>query len=162
MMSSPGVRRASSRTLSALSSASASAMRAGGRGSSEHARREPHWAAPRIRDTHSFVDARTTTLAHARIGERLTVDRVDGERSFRRRLMELGLVPGTPVELVAVAPLGDPIELLVRGCSLSIRRGEALWVSVRRDGGATGCCDERAPAPATPAAAPPCGTCGSR
>ncbi len=100
------------------------------------------------------------TLAHARIGERVTVERIGGERSFRRRLMELGLVPGTPVEMVGVAPLGDPIELLVRGCSLSIRRGEALWVSVQRNGGvpgrATGCCD--APAPA----ALPCQSCGSR
>jgi ferrous iron transport protein A len=74
------------------------------------------------------------TLAHAHLGERLTIERVDGERSFRRRLMELGLVPGTHVELVGVAPLGDPLELLVRGCSLSIRRSEALWVAVRRQG----------------------------
>lgn len=100
------------------------------------------------------------TLAHARIGQRLTVTRIGGERSFRRRLMELGLVPGTPVELVGVAPLGDPIELLVRGCSLSIRRGEALWVSVQRqDGGAAGCCDAEAP---SVDAAPACGSCGSR
>lgn len=104
------------------------------------------------------------TLAHARIGERLTVERVGGERSFRRRLMELGLVPGTPVELVGVAPLGDPIELLVRGCSLSIRRGEALWVSVRRNGGTAGCCDASTPAaePAAATAASPCGSCRSR
>jgi hypothetical protein len=46
--------------------------------------------------------------------------------------MELGLVPGTHVELVGVAPFGDPLELLVRGCSLSIRKGEALWVTVER------------------------------
>jgi len=44
--------------------------------------------------------------------------------------MELGLVPGTAVEVVGVAPLGDPFELLVRGCSLSIRRGEAAEVAV--------------------------------
>jgi hypothetical protein len=44
--------------------------------------------------------------------------------------MELGLVPGTRVELVSVAPLGDPLELLVRGTSLSIRRNEAAVVRV--------------------------------
>ena len=44
--------------------------------------------------------------------------------------MELGLVPGTRVEVVGVAPLGDPLELLVRGCSLSIRRTEAEIVHV--------------------------------
>jgi ferrous iron transport protein A len=58
------------------------------------------------------------------------VDHVGGERSFRRRLMELGLVPGTRVELVGIAPLGDPLELLVRGASLSIRRSDARAVSV--------------------------------
>jgi Fe2+ transport system protein FeoA len=99
------------------------------------------------------------TLAHARTGERLVIERVGGERSFRRRLMELGLVPGTLVELIGIAPLGDPMELLVRGCSLSIRRGEALWVSVRRNGpAAAGCCDAEPPA----AAPSPCSSCGSR
>jgi hypothetical protein len=44
--------------------------------------------------------------------------------------MELGLVPGTRVELKAIAPLGDPLELLVRGASLSIRRAEAALVRV--------------------------------
>jgi hypothetical protein len=45
-------------------------------------------------------------------------------------LLELGILPGTRVEVVGVAPLGDPIELLVRGSSLSIRRSEAASVSV--------------------------------
>lgn len=90
------------------------------------------------------------TLAHAHLGERVTIRGIDGERSFRRRLMELGLVPGTHVQLVGVAPLGDPLELLVRGCSLSIRRGEALWVSVARNG-----------ATAAPACGSGCGSCGA-
>ncbi len=69
-------------------------------------------------------------LAHARIGDVMTVQHVGGERAFRRRLMELGLVPGTRVELISVAPLGDPLELLVRGASLSIRKAEAACVQV--------------------------------
>jgi Fe2+ transport system protein FeoA len=69
-------------------------------------------------------------LAQTRIGQVVTISHVGGEGSFRRRLMELGLVPGTRVELVGVAPLGDPLELLVRGSSLSIRRTEAMGVSV--------------------------------
>lgn len=56
--------------------------------------------------------------------------RVGGSGSFRRRLMELGLVPGTRVEIRGVAPLGDPLELLVRGASLSIRRADASAVEV--------------------------------
>ena len=60
----------------------------------------------------------------------MQVVRVAGQSSFRRRLMELGLVPGTRVELVRVAPLGDPVELLVRGASLSIRKAEAGEIEV--------------------------------
>src|SRR5882724_13122201 len=69
-------------------------------------------------------------LAQTRIGQVVTVEHVAGEGSFRRRLMELGLVPGTRVTVVGVAPLGDPLELLVRGGSLSIRRAEAEGVAV--------------------------------
>lgn len=69
-------------------------------------------------------------LADASIGQVLTVTRVGGERAFRRRLMELGLVPGTRVEFAGVAPLGDPLKLVVRGCFLSIRRNEAASVDV--------------------------------
>ncbi|MEP7050060.1 MAG: FeoA family protein [Pseudomonadota bacterium] len=69
-------------------------------------------------------------LAHTRIGQIVTVEHVGGEGAFRRRLMELGLVPGTRVQVIGVAPLGDPLELLVRGGSLSIRRSEAEGVSV--------------------------------
>jgi ferrous iron transport protein A len=69
-------------------------------------------------------------LAQTRIGQVVTIEHVAGEGSFRRRLMELGLVPGTRLEVVGVAPLGDPLELLVRGGSLSIRRAEAEGVAV--------------------------------
>ncbi|HEY4103478.1 MAG TPA: FeoA family protein [Polyangiaceae bacterium] len=69
-------------------------------------------------------------LAQTRIGQVVTVEHVGGEGSFRRRLMELGLLPGTRVEVVGIAPLGDPMELLLRGGSLSIRRSEAEDISV--------------------------------
>ena len=55
---------------------------------------------------------------------------IGGERSFRRRLLELGLVPGTEIRVRNVAPLGDPIEIELRGCRLSIRRAEALRIDV--------------------------------
>ncbi|MCA9165981.1 MAG: ferrous iron transport protein A [Planctomycetales bacterium] len=60
---------------------------------------------------------------------------VGGARSFRRRMMELGLVPGTAVVITNVAPLGDPLELLVRNCRLSIRRAEAEAIQVLRPEG---------------------------
>lgn len=71
-------------------------------------------------------------LAALGLGDVATIEHVGGERAFRRRIMELGLVPGTRVELVGVAPLGDPLELLVRGSSLSIRRADAAEVRVVR------------------------------
>lgn len=69
-------------------------------------------------------------LADAPLGEPFVVVSVGGERGFRRRLMELGLVPGTEVRVAKVAPLGDPLELVARGCSLSIRASEARAVRV--------------------------------
>jgi ferrous iron transport protein A len=75
------------------------------------------------------------SLADLKLGDVVSVEHVGGERAFRRRLMELGLVPGTRVELVAVAPLGDPLELLVRGSSLSIRRADASAVRVEQAAG---------------------------
>ena len=71
------------------------------------------------------------TLAQSRVGDVVAIEAVEGERSFRRRLLELGLVPGTLVTFLGVAPLGDPLQLTVRGCQLSIRRSEALQIRVR-------------------------------
>ena len=62
----------------------------------------------------------------------VTVSAVEGERGFRRRLMEMGLCPGTAVTITNVAPLGDPLEIDVRGGRLSIRRDEAAQIRVRR------------------------------
>ena len=70
------------------------------------------------------------TLGDVSPGTRVVVARVGGARAFRRRLMELGLIPGTTVEVVRVAPLGDPLELCARGCNLSIRRADARMVDV--------------------------------
>jgi Fe2+ transport system protein FeoA len=69
-------------------------------------------------------------LSEIKPGQVVHILSIAGQSSFRRRLMELGLVPGTRVELVRVAPLGDPVELLVRGASLSIRKAEAGVIAV--------------------------------
>jgi ferrous iron transport protein A len=65
------------------------------------------------------------TLDQVPLGATTMVVSIGGERSFRRRLMELGLLPGVTVAVIRVAPLGDPLELRLRGSSLSIRRREA-------------------------------------
>ena len=71
-------------------------------------------------------------LGELPIGGSGAVSRVDGARPFRRRLLELGLTPGTRIEVLRVAPLGDPIEVLVRGYRLSLRREDARLVEVTR------------------------------
>ncbi len=70
------------------------------------------------------------SLADVPLGTPVRVASVGGERAFRRRLMELGLVPGTEVVVAKIAPLGDPLELEARGCTLSIRAAEARAVTV--------------------------------
>ncbi|MDF3069096.1 MAG: iron transporter FeoA [Polyangiaceae bacterium] len=76
-------------------------------------------------------------LSEIKPGQIVEVVNVAGQSSFRRRLMELGLVPGTRVELLRVAPLGDPVELLVRGASLSIRKAEAGVIEVVKESAAS-------------------------
>lgn len=73
---------------------------------------------------------RPATVADLAPREDGVISEVGGDRAFRRRLMELGLVPGTRIVLHKVAPLGDPLELEVRGCRLSIRRREAAAVAL--------------------------------
>lgn len=70
------------------------------------------------------------TLDQVVPGVAVVVETVGGARAFRRRLMELGIIPGTRVEVLRVAPFGDPMELLARGCHLSIRASEAREVGV--------------------------------
>ncbi len=63
-------------------------------------------------------------------GESARIDRLNGSADVRMRLLEMGLTRGTTVRLVRVAPLGDPIELAVRGYRLSVRKSEAAAVLV--------------------------------
>jgi Fe2+ transport system protein FeoA len=70
------------------------------------------------------------TLEQVAVGVAVVVEKVGGARSFRRRLMELGIIPGTRVEVLRIAPFGDPLELSARGCNLSIRAADARQVEV--------------------------------
>jgi Fe2+ transport system protein FeoA len=66
-------------------------------------------------------------------GEEALVERVGSDTTnFRQRLLEMGIIKGTQIELIRFAPLGDPIEVRVRGYRLSLRRGEAATVFVRK------------------------------
>src|SRR5699024_2483706 len=70
------------------------------------------------------------TLKELNVGQTATVVRLHGEGPVRRRIMDMGLTKGTEVYLRKVAPLGDPLELTVRGYELSIRKADAAMVEV--------------------------------
>lgn len=70
------------------------------------------------------------TLKDAKVGDTVTVSRLHGEGALRRRIMDMGLTKGTSVYIRRVAPLGDPVEITVRGYELSIRKGDADSIEV--------------------------------
>ncbi len=70
------------------------------------------------------------TLRDVKIGETVTVARVHGEGPIKRRIMDMGLTKGTDIFVRKVAPLGDPIELTVRGYELSVRKADAALIDV--------------------------------
>ncbi len=70
------------------------------------------------------------TLNQASIGQTVTIRKVGGEGELRRRLLDMGLTPKTNVMIHKIAPMGDPIELHLRGYSLSIRLQEASKIEV--------------------------------
>lgn len=66
-----------------------------------------------------------------RVGERVKVQGFqEGGGAYRRKLLSMGLTPGVELEVVRVAPLGDPVEVKVRGTSISLRRDEAAALRV--------------------------------
>ena len=69
-------------------------------------------------------------LVQLPLGQVAEILSVDCDRAVSRRLMEMGLLPGTEVRVVRVAPLGDPIELRVRDYALSVRRTDATRIAV--------------------------------
>lgn len=71
------------------------------------------------------------TLKDVPVGSSCTVSALTGTGAVRRRIMDMGLTRGTSVYVRKVAPLGDPVELTVRGYELSIRKSEAADVEVR-------------------------------
>ena len=70
------------------------------------------------------------TLRDVKVGEKATIVRLHGEGALKRRIMYMGLTRGTEVFVRKVAPLGDPMELTVRGYELSVRKGDAELIEV--------------------------------
>ncbi len=68
------------------------------------------------------------TLKQAKIGETVRVVKVHGEGAIRRRIMDMGITKGVNITVRKVAPLGDPIEINVRGYELSLRKADAEMI----------------------------------
>ncbi len=70
------------------------------------------------------------TLKEVKIGQSAIIKKLHGEGAVKRRIMDMGLTKGTEVYVRKVAPLGDPLELTVRGYELSLRKEDAQWIEV--------------------------------
>ena len=68
------------------------------------------------------------TLKEVKVGETVKVVKLHGEGAVKRRIMDMGLTKGTEVHVRKVAPLGDPVEVTVRGYELSIRKADAEMI----------------------------------
>ena len=71
------------------------------------------------------------TLKDVKIGETVVIEKLNGEGALKRRIMDMGLTKGTQVYVRQVAPLGDPMELTVRGYDLSVRKADAALLAVK-------------------------------
>lgn len=71
------------------------------------------------------------TLKAAKVGSTVQVVRLHGEGAVKRRIMDMGITKGVPLYVRKVAPLGDPVEVTVRGYELSLRKADAEMVEVQ-------------------------------
>ena len=71
------------------------------------------------------------TLREAKVGDTVTVVKLHGEGAVKRRIMDMGITKGVEVHVRKVAPLGDPVEVTVRGYELSLRKADAEMIEVK-------------------------------
>lgn len=74
------------------------------------------------------------TLKDVKVGSTVTVVKLQGEGAIKRRIMDMGITKGVEVYVRKVAPLGDPVEITVRGYELSIRKADAEMIEVAKGG----------------------------
>lgn len=70
------------------------------------------------------------TLKEVKVGQTVTVKKISGAGAVKRRIMDMGVTKGTEIHVRKVAPLGDPIEVTVRGYELSLRKADAEIIEV--------------------------------
>ena len=71
------------------------------------------------------------TLRDAKIGTTVEVTKIEGDSAYKRRIMDMGITKGSKIYVRKVAPLGDPVEITVRGYELSLRKADAECVKVK-------------------------------
>ena len=71
------------------------------------------------------------TLGEAKVGSTVTVRKIDGDSAYKRRIMDMGITKGVEIHVRKVAPLGDPVEVSVRGYELSLRKADAEMIEVQ-------------------------------
>ena len=72
------------------------------------------------------------TLREAEVGTTVVVAKIEGDGAYKRRIMDMGITKGCEIYIRNVAPLGDPVEITVRGYELSLRKQDAQCVEVRQ------------------------------
>ena len=71
------------------------------------------------------------TLGDAKVGSTVVVTKIEGDSAYKRRIMHMGITKGRELYIRKVAPLGDPVEITVRGYELSVRKNDAQCVQVK-------------------------------
>ncbi len=71
------------------------------------------------------------TLGDAKVGSTVVVMKIEGDSAYKRRIMDMGITKGSELYIRKVAPLGDPVEITVRGYELSVRKDDAQCVQVK-------------------------------
>ena len=71
------------------------------------------------------------TLGEAKVGSTVPVTKIEGDGAYKRRIMDMGITKGSEIYIRKVAPLGDPVEITVRGYELSVRKNDAQCVQVK-------------------------------
>ena len=72
------------------------------------------------------------TLRDAAVGSTVVVSKITGDPAYKRRIMDMGITKGSEVYIRKVAPLGDPVEITIRGYELSLRKHDATCVEVKQ------------------------------
>lgn len=71
------------------------------------------------------------TLGDAKVGNTVVVTKIEGDGAYKRRIMDMGITKGSELYIRKVAPLGDPVEITVRGYELTVRKDDAQCVQVK-------------------------------